>query len=140
MSFQRTSVTSGAGTAYPSRALEFTPPVFSWIRVTRSLVLYVCFVDRCLSFCTFSFRHCVILFFFDIRILITSLLYLQTLHILYIIRVVLQKRICLFLKQGIWIYVCRFFYGTKFSCSIYSIYKGMSRIFSYLVLWHLRRY
>jgi len=29
------------------------PPVFSEVRVTRSLVLYVCFVDRCLSFCTF---------------------------------------------------------------------------------------
>ena len=28
-------------------------PVFSGVRVTRSLVLYVCFVDRCLSFCTF---------------------------------------------------------------------------------------
>ena len=34
-------------------------PVFSGVRVTRSLVLYVCFVDRCLSFCTFSFGHCV---------------------------------------------------------------------------------
>jgi hypothetical protein len=42
----------GAGTAYP--------PVFSGIRVTRSLVLYVCFVDRCLSFCTFSFGHYVV--------------------------------------------------------------------------------
>jgi len=30
-------------------------PVFSGVRVIRSLVLYVCFVDRCLSFCTFSF-------------------------------------------------------------------------------------
>ena len=29
-------------------------------RVTRSLVLYVCFVDRCVSFCTLSFGHCVI--------------------------------------------------------------------------------
>jgi hypothetical protein len=28
---------------------------FSGARVTRSLVLYVCFVDCCLSFCTFSF-------------------------------------------------------------------------------------
>ena len=28
--------------------------VFSGVRVTRSLVLYVYFVDRCLSFCTFS--------------------------------------------------------------------------------------
>jgi hypothetical protein len=26
--------------------------------VTRSLVLYACFVDRCLSLCTFSFGHC----------------------------------------------------------------------------------
>jgi hypothetical protein len=31
-------------------------PVFSGVRVTRSLVLYVCFVDRCLSFCPFSFE------------------------------------------------------------------------------------
>jgi hypothetical protein len=38
---------------------DFTP-VFSGVRVTRSLVLYVCFVDRCLSFCTFSFVHCVV--------------------------------------------------------------------------------
>jgi hypothetical protein len=36
-----------------------SPPVFSEVRVTRSLVLYVCFVDRRLSFCTFSFGHCV---------------------------------------------------------------------------------
>ena len=27
--------------------------VFTGVHVTRSLVLYVCFVDRCLSFCTF---------------------------------------------------------------------------------------
>ena len=33
---------------------------FSGVRVTRSLVLYVCFVERCLSFCTFSFGHCVV--------------------------------------------------------------------------------
>jgi len=30
------------------------------VRVTRSLVLWVCFVDRCLSFCTFIFGHCVV--------------------------------------------------------------------------------
>jgi hypothetical protein len=29
-----------------------SPPVFSGVRVTRSLVLCVCFVDRCLAFCT----------------------------------------------------------------------------------------
>jgi hypothetical protein len=32
---------------------------FSGARVTRSLVLCVCLVDRCLSFCPFSFCHCV---------------------------------------------------------------------------------
>ena len=37
-----------------------SPPVFSGVRVTRSLVLYVCLVDHCLSFCTFSFGHCVV--------------------------------------------------------------------------------
>ena len=37
-----------------------SPVVFSGVRVTRSLVLYVCFEDRCLSFCTFSFGHCVV--------------------------------------------------------------------------------
>jgi hypothetical protein len=37
-----------------------SPLVFSGIRVTRSLVLYVCFVDRCLFFCTLSFGHCVV--------------------------------------------------------------------------------
>ena len=32
---------------------------FSEVRVALSLVLCVCFVDRCLSFCTF-FCHCVV--------------------------------------------------------------------------------
>jgi hypothetical protein len=32
-----------------------SPPGFSGVCVSRSLVLCVCFVDRCLSFCTFSF-------------------------------------------------------------------------------------
>ena len=31
-------------------------PVFSGVRVTRFVVLYVCFVDRCLSFGTFIFK------------------------------------------------------------------------------------
>jgi hypothetical protein len=38
--------------------------------VTRSLVLCVCFVDRCLSFCFFFFCALCCLFFFDLRILI----------------------------------------------------------------------
>jgi len=39
---------------------EFSPPIFSGVRVTRSLVLDVCFVYRCLSLYTFSFSHCVV--------------------------------------------------------------------------------
>jgi hypothetical protein len=38
--------TSGAGTVYPSRAPAFSPDFFSGVRVTRSFILYVCFVDR----------------------------------------------------------------------------------------------
>jgi hypothetical protein len=47
-----------------------SPSVLSGVRVTRSLVLCVCFVDRCLSF--FFWLLCC-LFFFDIRIPITPL-------------------------------------------------------------------
>ena len=66
-----TGATSGAGTVYPSGAPEFIPG-FSGVLVTRSLVLCVCFVDRCLSFCPFWPLCC--LFFFDILItpLVTS--------------------------------------------------------------------
>ena len=46
-----------------------SPPVFSGVRVTRSLDLYVCFVDHCLSF----FWPLCCLFFFDIRFLIAPL-------------------------------------------------------------------
>jgi hypothetical protein len=49
----------GAETVDPSGAHEFTPG-FSGVLATRSLVLYVCFVDRCLSFWPFSFGHCVV--------------------------------------------------------------------------------
>ena len=55
---------------------HWAPPVFSGVRVTRSLVLCVCLVDRCLSF--FFWPLCC-LSFFDLRILITSLWYLHTL-------------------------------------------------------------
>jgi len=62
-----TGATSGAETAYLLRALEFAPS-FSGVRVTLSLVLYVCFVDRCVLF---LLVNC--LFFTDLRILITPL-------------------------------------------------------------------
>jgi hypothetical protein len=46
-----------SGTNSPPAELSTT---LSGVRVTRSLVICVCFVDRCLSFCTFSFGHCVV--------------------------------------------------------------------------------
>ena len=54
-----TSATSGSWSTDPSGAPEFTP-VFSGISVTWPFVLYVCFVGRCFSYCTFSFGHCVV--------------------------------------------------------------------------------
>ena len=78
-----TRATGGTGTAYPSRAPECTP-CFSGARVTRSLVLCVCFVDRCLSFLYFFFWPLCCLYFFDIRILITLLVSPNSLHIQFI--------------------------------------------------------
>jgi hypothetical protein len=59
-----------------------SPLGFSGVHVTRSLVLYVCFVDRCLSFCTFSFGHCVVCS--SIYGLWLHLWYLQTRHIYFL--------------------------------------------------------
>ena len=65
-----------------------SPSIFSGVRVTRSLVLCVCFVDRCLSFCTFSFGHYVVcsssIYWFWL-----PLWYLQT--ILNVIRYLFEK-------------------------------------------------
>jgi hypothetical protein len=49
---QKLMLATEAGPAYLSWAPGFTSG-FSRVRVTRSLVLCVCFVDRCLSFCYF---------------------------------------------------------------------------------------
>ena len=51
-----------------------SPPVFSGVRFTRSLVLCVCHEDPCLYFCPFSFDHCVVCrLSLNLRILITPL-------------------------------------------------------------------
>ena len=55
-----------------SQLPDYKADVLRGVRVTRALVLYVCFVDRCLPFCTFFWPLCFLVFF-DIRILITSL-------------------------------------------------------------------
>jgi hypothetical protein len=61
-------------------SLVLNTVVCSGARVTRSSVLCVCFVDRCLSLCSFSFGHCVfcpsLIYGFWLR-----LWYLQTLLI-----------------------------------------------------------
>jgi hypothetical protein len=49
------------------------PLVFIGVRVTRSLVLCVCFVNSYLSVCPIFFWSLCRLFFFDLRILIVSL-------------------------------------------------------------------
>ena len=51
------------------------PLVFIGVRVTRSLVLCVCFVNSYLSVCPFFFWSLCRLFFFDLWILIVSLVY-----------------------------------------------------------------
>ena len=58
-----------------------SPPVLSRVRVTRSLVLCVCFEDRCLSFFTLFFCHCVVCSSLIYRFWL-PLWYLQTLLIL----------------------------------------------------------
>ena len=62
----------------PFRSIRVHPRFLSEVRVTRSLVLCVCFVDRCLSFCLFSFDHCV-LCSYSIYEFWLPLWYLQTL-------------------------------------------------------------
>ena len=38
-----------------------SPPVVSGVEVAGSLVVFVCFVDRCLSFCPFSFGQTLLM-------------------------------------------------------------------------------
>jgi hypothetical protein len=74
------------------------------VRVIRSLVLYACLVDRCLSFCTFSFGHCVVCsssntFWLDVWInkhLVLSYCVLSSLNEWLLMLVF----ICLFLQSG----------------------------------------
>jgi hypothetical protein len=58
-SFSRSWLITGFVTRL-TRRVSLVEQVFSGVHVTRSLVLYVCFVDRCLSFCSFSFGRCVV--------------------------------------------------------------------------------
>jgi hypothetical protein len=64
-----TCTTSGTGATYLSPSTR-VHPVFSGVCVNRSLVLCVCFVDHCLSFCHVLPLCCPS---FDLQILITPL-------------------------------------------------------------------
>ena len=68
-----TGITSGTGTSYTIPRHLSSHPVFSEVRVTRSLVLCVWFVDRCLSFCLCFFSPLCCLSFIVLRIPITPL-------------------------------------------------------------------
>ena len=75
-----------------------SPSVFSGVRVTRSLVLCVCFVDCCLSSCTFSFGHCIVCssskygFWFDIfKLFLTSIVVILMLLQQYLYKVTPSK-------------------------------------------------
>jgi hypothetical protein len=81
-----------------------SPPVFSGVRVTRSLVLCVCFVDRFLFFCIFSFGHCVVCSS-SIYGLWLPLWYLQTLLLQNISQKTKDKARQILLIQGVYTHV-----------------------------------
>ena len=69
-----TGATSRAGTIYPSGTPEFTP-TFQWAS-HYSILRFMCMCCRSLLvLCSFVFWSLCCLFFFDIRILITSLVF-----------------------------------------------------------------
>ena len=78
-------------------------PIFSGVRNTRSLVLCVCFVDRCLSFLSLLWPLCCLSF--DLRILITPLVSSNSSYtcIFFIITsYLLQQVTCLGLAATLW--------------------------------------
>ena len=80
-----------------------SPLIFSGVRVTQSLVFCVMLVDCCLSFCLFSFGHCVV----------CSSIYRFWLPLWYLLAIVLS--VLLFMDSdypfGIfWPLCCLFFY------------------------------
>jgi hypothetical protein len=44
----------------PFRNTRVHPHIFSRFLLFDLSVMFLCFVDRCLSFCTYSFDHCVV--------------------------------------------------------------------------------
>ena len=69
--YHRTGAITGSETAYTSGKYEFTPGLL--LRFVLPNVFCAVVVDHCLSFYPFSFGHCVVYSFFDLRLLITRL-------------------------------------------------------------------
>ena len=76
-----------------------SPQVVGGVRVTRSLALCVCFVDRCLSFCTLFFWLLCCLFFFNLRILIIPLVSSNSIYMCAIRWVSYKKNSLLTLRE-----------------------------------------
>jgi hypothetical protein len=107
-----------------------SPSILSGVRVTRSLVLYVCFVDRCLSFCTFSSGHCVCCSS-AIYGFLFPLWCLQTILTRYITIIALRcPRLVLYVWWASKQFAVSLFYGHRLSLSVVG---GSSWLWSYLV-------
>ena len=121
---------------------EFTPG-FLWVSV-------YCFVDHCLSFCSFSFGHCVVcpsvfwslccLSFFDLRILITPLMsskssWTEKLKMSCWIYLYVLVNIFVYITNAIIIFICLtinwYRFVRKLTCSQYRFVLSLS----YLVIY-----
>ena len=93
------------------------PPVFSGVRVSRSFVLYVCVVDRCLSFC--SFGHCVVCPSVLLAIVLSVLLFFWPLCCLsfcllaIVLSVLLSFGHCVVCPSVFWPLCCLFFFDIR---------------------------
>ena len=114
-----------------------SPPVFSGVRVTWSIALYVCFVDRCLSVCTFSVGHQLTLccLFFCLLAIVLSVL-LSFGHCV-VCSSVFWPLCCLFFcLLAIVLSVLLRFTDSDYPCSIFKLFLTLSTLKSYIVISH----
>ena len=100
-----------------------SPPDFSGIPVTRSLVLWVCFVDRCLYF--FPFGHCVVCtsFFWPLCCLYFCLLAI-------VFSVLLSFGHCVVCTSSIYGFWKPLWYLQTLLMTLYTVYKYMADKFT----------
>ena len=83
-----------------------SPLVFCGVRVTRFLVLCVCFVDRCLSFCPFFFWPLCCLSFFELWILIFPLVSLSSSYCCLVQVIVVKMFLFIFFRHFVFHHDC----------------------------------